>query len=65
MPEDKINIVAVDAATKELRSNLSQQTDLSEFEKMLAAKNLVSELENQIAIRMQSAALFSVLAKLK
>ncbi|PNH93093.1 hypothetical protein [Vibrio diazotrophicus] len=63
MPDEKINIAAVDAATKELRSNLSQQTDLSEFEKMLAAKNLVSELENQISIRMQSAMLYSVLAK--
>lgn len=65
MQEEKFNTEVVELATKDLRALLSKYTNLSEFEKMLAVKNLGSELENQIAIRMQSAALYSVLVKLR
>ncbi|EKO3911121.1 hypothetical protein RC856_003818 [Vibrio fluvialis] len=65
MQEEKLNTEVVELATKELRALLSKYTNLSEFEKMLTVKNLGSELENQIAIRMQSAALYSVLVKLR
>lgn len=46
---EKINIKEVDEETKQLRSLLEKNTKLSEFEKLLAVKNLCSELDNQIA----------------
>ncbi|BBL91807.1 hypothetical protein VroAM7_44600 [Vibrio rotiferianus] len=60
----KLDMEVVDvlsSAIEEYVSNMSE--DATDFEVQLAIKNVLSKKENEIAMKMQAAALFSVLKK--
>ncbi|EJL6536055.1 hypothetical protein GU260_16375 [Vibrio cholerae] len=61
---DQETVDVISGALEEKLENLSKSAGVSEFEKILALKNLVSRIENRMAMKMQAAALFGVLSKI-
>ncbi|EGR1038547.1 hypothetical protein ACE1GL_002095 [Vibrio cholerae] len=59
---DQETVDVISGALEEKLENLS--AGVSEFEKLLALKNLTSRIENRMAMKMQAAALFGVLSKI-
>ncbi|MGL4193209.1 MAG: hypothetical protein ACRCRU_11740 [Vibrio sp.] len=60
--QETVDVVA--GALEERLESISKDASVSEFEKLLALKNLTSRIENRMAMKMQAAALFGVLYKI-
>ncbi|MBE4578326.1 hypothetical protein BOO30_00155 [Vibrio navarrensis] len=61
---DQETIDVVLGALEEKLETLAGNGTLNDFEKLLVVKNLMSRVENRIAVKQQAAIMFSVLAKM-
>ncbi|MBH9740106.1 MULTISPECIES: hypothetical protein [Vibrio] len=60
---DQETIDVVLGALEERLETLAGNGTLNDFEKLLVVKNLMSRVENRIAVKQQAAIMFGVLAK--
>ncbi|HDY7638921.1 TPA: hypothetical protein RQK07_003317 [Vibrio vulnificus] len=60
---DQETIDVVLGALEEKLETLAGNGTLNDFEKLLVVKNLMSRVENRIAVKQQAAIMFSVLTK--
>ncbi|OXX29107.1 hypothetical protein [Vibrio sp. V08_P9A1T1] len=61
---DQETVDVVSSQLEEKFEAFATSAELSDFEKLLVLKNLTSRIENSMAVKMQAAAMFSVLTKI-
>lgn len=64
---DELDQETVDVVSSQLEEKFeafAASAELSDFEKLLVLKNITSRIENRMAVKMQAAAMFSVLTKI-
>ncbi|WP_254618532.1 hypothetical protein [Vibrio metschnikovii] len=65
--KDELDQETVDVVSSQLEEKFeafAASAELSDFEKLLVLKNITSRIENRMAVKMQAAAMFSVLTKI-
>ncbi|MGY5579760.1 hypothetical protein ACXHQN_01275 [Vibrio cincinnatiensis] len=65
--KSKIDQETVDGVSSQLEEKFeafAASAELSDFEKLLVLKNITSRFENRMAVKMQAAAMFSVLTQI-